>query len=114
MEKQPDTTTIIKEEPVSIWKKLKYALGAILGIMVCVLIFQNWKDVPLNLLVKEYLIPFPLIIIFALLTGYLWGSFSGYQRMQRKNKDIRNLQKRVIDQNDHINTLRSSNEPTVL
>lgn len=98
----PGTTTIIKEEPVSIWKKLKYALGAILAVLLIVLILQNWKEININLLVRDIFVPFPLVILFVLITGYIWGSFSGYAKTQRKNRDIRLLQQRIIEQNDAL------------
>ena len=97
-----NTTTIIKEEPVSIWKKLKYALGAVLAILLIILVFQNWKEININLLIRDIIVPFPLVILAVLLTGYIWGNITGLAKVRKKNKDIRNLQKRVIEQNDAL------------
>ncbi len=96
--------TIIKEEPISFWKKAKYAIGALLALLLIILVFQNWNDIEINLLIGQVIIPFPLIVLFVLLTGYLWGTFSGYSKIRKRNREIRYLQQRVIEQNDALKT----------
>lgn len=88
------------QEGISLWKKIKIVAATLLGLFIIALIIQNWNDITINLVFGAVLIPLPLIIVISLLTGYLWGSFSSYKKMNKQDGEIRTLQKKVIDLND--------------
>lgn len=72
------------QDRISLWEKLKIVLATILAILVLVLIVQNWNSIELSLVVRKVNTPLPVLIIISLVTGYIWGTVSAYQKNRRK------------------------------
>lgn len=89
-----------QQEKVSTWKKIKIVFATLLAIFIIILIFQNWNAISISLVFKTINTPLPVIIVIALVTGYIWGTFSSYGKMRRREDEIRSLQRRVIDLKD--------------
>lgn len=70
---------------VSLWNKIKIAFGTLLVLFVLTLIICNWFDVPLNLVFKTIDVPFAVIVILSLFTGYIWGTIATHRRMSKSN-----------------------------
>lgn len=75
------------QERVSLWQKVKIVFATILAIFILILIVQNWNDITISLVFKTVSTPLPVIIVISLITGYIWGTVSAYQKNRRKNRN---------------------------
>jgi uncharacterized integral membrane protein len=100
MEEIQSTSTNVQEEKLSVWKKVKIVIATLLALFLVVLIVQNWAPIHINLIISEVNIPLPALLFFALLTGYLWGNFSSYKVIRKREREVRILQKKIIDSNN--------------
>lgn len=75
------------QEKVSLWQKVKIVFATMLAIFILVLIVQNWNDITVSLIFKTVSTPLPVIIVISLITGYIWGTVSAYQKNRRKNRN---------------------------
>jgi uncharacterized integral membrane protein len=74
------------QEGVSLWQKVKIVFATILAIFILILVVQNWNEVSISLVFKTVNTPMPVIIIISLVTGFIWGTVSAYQKNRRKNR----------------------------
>lgn len=79
------------QEKVSLWQKVKIVLATVLAIFILILIIQNWNDISISLVFKTVSTPLPVIIVISLITGYIWGTVSAYQKSRRKNRTNNSL-----------------------
>lgn len=89
-----------QQDNVSVWKKIKIGIAAILALVVVILIVLNWNSININLLINDVSIPLPIIIILSLGTGYLWGIISSYGKLKKRDSEIKELQRKMIDANN--------------
>lgn len=79
------------QEKVSLWEKIKIVFATMLAIFILVLIILNWNEISIRLVFKTFSIPLPVIIVISLVTGYIWGTVSAYQKNRRKKKNNTSL-----------------------
>lgn len=84
-------------DSLTIGKKVKFIIVSILGLLVIIFSFQNWRAGELHLFSFKASVPITLLIFISMVIGYTISSLYSHKQKAIKDKEIRDLKSRLKD-----------------
>lgn len=81
-------------------EKTKFVLGLILLVLIVVFAIANWVTISFSIIFTSFKVPLTLVILGAMIFGYIVSSFMESNYYRKKKEEVRNNEKRALEKQD--------------